>query len=188
MVVIGGSAGGLDALSIILELLPEAFNIPVLIVLHRGTDPDNELVPVVQNRTHLHVVEPNDKEEIRPGHIYIAPPDYHILVNSNQTICLNVDERHCYCRPAIDPLFISASDALGASLTGILLSGSNADGAEGVAYIASNQGRVVIQDPRDASFRAMPEAGIDRLSDPLWHGLYKVIPLAGIAKEISKKR
>ena len=159
-VVIGASAGGVAALFQVLGTLPSAFAIPVLCVLHLPDDRQSQLAGVMQRRLHRPVCEARDKERIRSGQIYVAGPGYHLSVERDLTLSLSQEEPVHFSRPAIDFLFISAADAYGDSLLGVLLTGANEDGARGLAYIKNNGGRTIVQDPRDAQVALMPEAAL----------------------------
>lgn len=159
-VVIGASAGGVAALFQVLGTLPSAFAIPVLCVLHLPDDRHSQLAGVLQRRLHRPVCEARDKERIRSGQIYVAGPGYHLSVERDLTLSLSQEEPVHFSRPAIDFLFISAADAYGDGLLGVLLTGANEDGARGLAYIKNNGGRTIVQDPRDAQVALMPEAAL----------------------------
>lgn len=159
-VVIGASAGGVAALFQVLGALPSAFAIPVLCVLHLPDDRHSQLAGVMQRRLHRPVCEARDKERIRSGEIYVAGPGYHLSVERDLTLSLSQEEPVHFSRPAIDFLFISAADAYGDGLLGVLLTGANEDGARGLAYIKNNGGRTIVQDPRDAQVALMPEAAL----------------------------
>ncbi|MDD2002613.1 MULTISPECIES: chemotaxis protein CheB [Pseudomonas] len=159
-VVIGASAGGVAALFQVLGTLPSAFAIPVLCVLHLPDDRHSQLAGVLQRRLHRPVCEARDKERISGGQIYVAGPGYHLSVERDLTLSLSQEEPVHFSRPAIDFLFISASDAFGDGLLGVLLTGANEDGARGLAYIKNNGGRTIVQDPRDAQVALMPEAAL----------------------------
>lgn len=159
-VVIGASAGGVAALFQVLGTLPSAFAIPVLCVLHLPDDRHSQLAGVLQRRLHRPVCEARDKERISGGQIYVAGPGYHLSVERDLTLSLSQEEPVHFSRPAIDFLFISAADAYGDGLLGVLLTGANEDGARGLAYIKNNGGRTIVQDPRDAQVALMPEAAL----------------------------
>ena len=159
-VVIGASAGGVAVLFQVLGTLPSAFAIPVLCVLHLPDDRHSQLAGVLQRRLHRPVCEARDKERISGGQIYVAGPGYHLSVERDLTLSLSQEEPVHFSRPAIDFLFISAADAYGDSLLGVLLTGANEDGARGLAYIKNNGGRTIVQDPRDAKVALMPEAAL----------------------------
>ncbi|MBV4491920.1 chemotaxis protein CheB [Pseudomonas oryzicola] len=159
-VVIGASAGGVTALFKVLGALPAGFALPVVCVLHLPDDRDSQLAEVLQRRLHRPVCEARDKESLRPGQIYVAGPGYHLSVERDFTLSLSQEPPLHYSRPAIDYLFMSAADAYGAGLLGMLLTGANEDGAAGLAYIKNSGGRTIVQDPRDAQVALMPEAAL----------------------------
>lgn len=159
-VVIGASAGGVAALLQVLGGLPEGFAIPVLCVLHLPDERHSQLASVLQRRIHRPVREARDKEGIAPGLIYVAGPGYHLSVERDLSLSLSQEEPVHFSRPAIDFLFQSATDAYGAGLLGVLLTGANEDGAQGLLQIKNSGGRTVVQDPRDAQVALMPEAAL----------------------------
>ena len=157
LVVIGASLGGLKALASILSELPADFPLPIAIVQHRTRDNGNSLRSILQLISNLTLEEPNDKAEIKPGRVYLAPPNYHLLVEKGH-FALSTDPPVEYSRPSIDVLFESAALAYGASLIGIILTGANRDGARGASLIKHYGGYVIVQDPQTAESPAMPEA------------------------------
>ncbi|HDS1820207.1 TPA: chemotaxis protein CheB [Pseudomonas putida] len=159
-VVIGASAGGVAALFQVLGALPTAFTLPVLCVLHLPDSRHSQLAEVLQRRLHRPVHEACDKERISAGQIYVAGPGYHLSVEHDLTLSLSQEAPVHFSRPAIDFLFMSAADAYGSDLLGVLLTGANEDGAAGLAYINNNGGRTIVQDPRDAQVALMPEAAL----------------------------
>jgi two-component system chemotaxis response regulator CheB len=174
--VIGASAGGVAALFQVLGTLPSAFAIPVLCVLHLPDDRHSQLAGVLQRRLHRPVCEARDKESISSGQIYVAGPGYHLSVERDLTLSLSQEEPVHFSRPAIDFLFISAADAYGDGLLGVLLTGANEDGARGLAYIKNNGGRTIVQDPRDAQVALMPEAALAQ------HQPDHILTLSGIGQ------
>ena len=159
--MIGGSAGGLKALSRVLATLPPDFPSPLLVVLHLSPDSGGRLPLILAGRCALPVKESDDKEPIQGGRVYLAPPNYHLLVELDRTLSLNTDERVCYARPAIDVLFESAAEAFGSALIGVLLSGANHDGTAGLRQIMALGGTTVVQDPITAESSQMPGAAVD---------------------------
>lgn len=158
LIVVGGSAGALDALFELLPALPPGFPIPLGIVLHRSARGPSPLAEVLGARCALPVHEVDDKQPIRPGAVYLGPPDYHLLVDEGPTFSLSRDELVHFSRPSIDVLFESAAATLGRRVVGVVLSGANADGAAGLAAICNAGGQGVIQAFADAAVVAMPEA------------------------------
>jgi two-component system chemotaxis response regulator CheB len=163
LIVIGCSLGGMRALQIILSRLDRGFCIPIVVAQHRHKKSNEGLPAYFRRETDLKVVDANDKQWIEPGHVYLAPADYHLLIERNGTrgeLSLSVDERAHYSRPSIDVLFESAADAYRDRLVGIVLTGSNDDGAQGAARIKARGGIVIAQDPATAEAPAMPRAAI----------------------------
>jgi two-component system, chemotaxis family, protein-glutamate methylesterase/glutaminase len=165
LVVIGGSAGALEALLSLVPALPDELTLPLVVVLHLGYIQKNLVPEILRNVTSRPVVEADDKQPLRAGHIYIAPPNYHLLVERTRTLALSVDEPINFSRPSIDVLFESAADAYGARCVGLLLSGANEDGARGLERIADAGGRAFVQAPVTASQPTMPAAAARRLGD-----------------------
>ncbi|MET0307855.1 MAG: chemotaxis protein CheB [Sphingomonas sp.] len=159
-VVIGASAGAIQALSMLLPELPADFPVPVLIVVHIPTDRSNILAPLFQAKCRMVVREAEDKEPALPGVIYFAPPDYHLLVETDGSLSLSADEPVLYSRPSIDVLFESAADSFGDALVGIVLTGANMDGAKGLKAICDTGGVALIEEPETAYAATMPLAAI----------------------------
>jgi len=159
-IVIGTSAGGVEALTRILPSIPATLAAAILIVIHVPRERPSLLGEIFRAKCKLHVDEAVDKAEIKPGTIYFAPPDYHMLVDRGPQIALSVDEVVQFSRPSIDVLFESAADIYGARLLGVLLTGGNEDGAAGMAYIAQCGGSTILQDPAEAIAAAMPEGAL----------------------------
>lgn len=158
--MIGASWGGLRAVGDLLGSLPERLELAFAVAQHRGTDARRGgLEQLLQLRTPYPVREVGDKEPIEPGHVYVAPPDYHVLVERGY-FTLSVDDRVNYARPSIDVLFESASDAYRERLIGIVLTGANEDGAAGLALIRRRGGVAIVQDPREAEAPTMPTAAL----------------------------
>lgn len=164
-VVIGASAGGIDALLRILPVLPEQFGFSVTVVLHLPDDRDSRLAEVFQQRLPMPVRQADDKMTLAAGTVYFAPPGYHLSVERDFTFSLSQEDPVHFSRPAIDMLMESAADAYGKRLAGILLTGASADGAAGMARIGACGGLTVVQDPGDAEIATMPAAAI-RLRAP----------------------
>jgi two-component system chemotaxis response regulator CheB len=162
-VVIGASAGGVQALLALLADLPRSFRLPLIVVLHLPEGRESQLPEIFQYRLPITVREAVDKESIAPSTLYFACPGYHLSVEMDRTFSLSCEEASHYSRPSIDFLMTSAADAYGASLAGILLTGANADGAIGLARISQQGGVTVVQDPAEAEVATMPEAAIRKL-------------------------
>jgi two-component system chemotaxis response regulator CheB len=180
-VVIGASAGAVDALSRILPELPADFPVPILIVVHVPADRRNILAPLFDAKCRMAVREAEDKEPALAGMIYFAPPDYHLLVEAEGTLSLSTDQPVLHSRPSIDVLFESAADAYGPALIGIILTGANSDGATGLRAIADVGGTVLVEDPSQAYADAMPIAAIKTCNAA------NILPLSGIADYLMKE-
>lgn len=159
-VVIGASAGAVQALSQILPHLPGNFPLPIFVVVHVPPRRDNALVQLLAAKCALQVKEAEDKEMVLGGMIYMAPANYHLLVEADGTIALSSEEPVNHSRPAIDVLFETAADAYGTGLAGIVLTGANHDGAAGLSCVAAHGGLAIVQDPATAEIATMPEAAI----------------------------
>jgi len=160
VLIIGGSAGSLDVLMKILPGLKVLNDFAMVIVLHRKSAEDSTLEELIAVKTSVPVKEVEDKIPLLPGSIYIAPSDYHLLFEKNGLLSLDTSEKINYSRPSIDVSFESAADAYGNSLIGILLSGANSDGTEGLKAIKNTGGKTVVQDPKDADIPFMPQNAI----------------------------
>ncbi len=165
VVVMGASAGAVEAMGAILPRLPRSFPIPIVVVVHLPAERPSGLRALFGPRCNLPVREAEDKIAIRGGSITFAPPDYHVLIERDKTLALSVDEPVNYSRPSIDVLFESAAEAIGAATLGVLLTGASSDGARGLKRITEAGGVAVVQDPARASSPAMPTAAI-ALSQP----------------------
>jgi two-component system chemotaxis response regulator CheB len=174
IVVIGTSYGGLSALQILLPALSEDFPLPVVIVQHRRKDNDDGLCDFLRKRSHLPLGEPNDKEAIEPGRVYLAPRDYHLLIDQG-SFALSTDSPVIHARPSIDVLFESAADAYRERAIGVVLTGANRDGGIGLARIKAQGGLAIVQDPETAESPAMPRAAIAATE------VDRVLPLSEIA-------
>jgi two-component system chemotaxis response regulator CheB len=160
-VVIGGSAGAIEALSVILTTLPVGYPLAVLIVVHLPPDTKSALAELFSVKCRVEVKEAEDKELIRPGVVYFAPPNYHLLVETDGAVSLSCDDPVLYSRPSIDVLFESAADAYGAELIGIILTGANSDGAKGLRRVSEAGGMAIAQNPNTAEVGTMPAAAIE---------------------------
>jgi two-component system chemotaxis response regulator CheB len=149
-VVIGASAGGIEALTALLPALSPGLRPPVFIVLHLPRDRPSVLVEIFARKCAVPVREAEDKETVAPGTVYFAPPDYHLLVDRGPQLCLSADDPVHHSRPSIDVLFESAAEVHADRLLGILLSGANEDGAAGLAAIHDAGGITIVQCPQTA--------------------------------------
>jgi two-component system chemotaxis response regulator CheB len=161
-IVIGGSSGALDALAVVLPALPSDAAVPIAIVVHLPPTRPSHLAQVLGTRTSLPVREAEDKEPLAPGVVYVAPPNYHLLIERGGTFALSDDELLNFSRPSIDVLFESAAEAYGERLAAVVLSGANADGAGGLAAVKRAGGLTLVQAPDEAEVHVMPDAAIAR--------------------------
>ncbi len=159
-IVIGASAGGLDALKAIATQLPADFTLPIAVVLHLHRNTKNELIALLKREVRLTVKYAEDKEKLKHGCLYLAPPDYHLLMEDDRTLSLSVDEPVNYSRPSIDVLFESAADAFGKHVIGIILTGANSDGSLGLKRIKERGGTAIVENPQSAQYPEMPLAAI----------------------------
>lgn len=160
VIAIGTSWGGLNALGRLLEGIPAEVEPAIVIAQHRAADSNRGVLEsLLQRHSERPVSEPHDKEPVEASHVYVAPPDYHLLVDGNR-FALSLDERVQYARPSIDVLFESVAESYRDRAVGIILTGANADGAAGLAAIKRNGGVGIVQDPQTATRRTMPEAAI----------------------------
>ncbi|MDN3237111.1 MULTISPECIES: chemotaxis protein CheB [Pseudomonas] len=159
-IVVGASAGGLQALSVLLVGLVETFRLPIVVVVHMPEDKDSKLAEIFRLRLEIDVKEADEKEPLHPGTLYFAPPGYHLLIEQDKTLSLSREERVHFSRPSIDVLFESAADVFGEHLCGVLLTGANEDGAAGLRAIHRAGGLTVVQDPAEAFVPTMPEAAL----------------------------
>lgn len=163
VVVLGVSAGGLEALCQILKGLPERFGFALILVQHRSRDSD-ALCDVLQNCAGMAVQEAVDKEAIESGKVYLAPADYHLMVDDGH-FALSVDAPEFYSRPSIDLTFESVADAYGERAVGVVLTGANRDGARGLARIVARGGHALVQDPSTAEVPVMPQAALQEVPE-----------------------
>ena len=164
-IVVGASAGALDALSVILPALPADFALPLFIVVHVPAARDSMLATLFDAKCALPVREAEDKEPIYGGTIYFAPPDYHLLIETEKTLALSSDEPVLFSRPSIDVLFESAAEVYGPDLIAVVLTGANQDAARGAKAVVDAGGIAIIQKPEDAFAPMMPEAAMAMCPD-----------------------
>lgn len=190
-IVIGASLGGLHALEVLLAGLPKNFTVPVAIAQHRHKNSDGSLSAVLQGQCALPITEVEDKDTIMPGRVYLAPADYHLLVEEGQTkwdrqgeyrtsvptLSLSTDAPVLYARPSIDVLFESAADAYGKKVIGVILTGASNDGSQGLAKIKANGGLTIVQEPSTASCATMPKAAIASVAVDWILPLNEIAPL-----------
>ena len=180
VVVVGGSWGGLDALGQVVPLLDRACSAAFVVALHRAPNaPEGALVSYLQCRTRIPVREADDKDDLLPGHLYVAPADYHLLVEHGRLI-LSIDAPVHFSRPSIDVLFHTAADAYGAGTVAVVLSGANDDGCQGLLHVKRRGGSALVQDPSSAVRREMPDAAIATGAAD------QVLPLDRLAEAINR--
>ena len=161
LIAVGTSLGGFNALTRLLGSLPERFPVPIVIVQHRTVSPaGGGLARLLQDHTPLSIVEAEDKMTVEPGVVYLAPADYHLMIEAPGLLALSTDEPVRAARPSIDVLFQTAADAYRHALVGVLLTGASADGAEGLAMVKRYGGRAIVEDPSTAECRTMPAAAL----------------------------
>ena len=179
-VVIGASSGGIEALCQVFAALPADFPVPILVVQHTGAESARGLCEAFGHAGPLPAVEAEPRQPVLAGCIYVAPPDYHLLVEPGPRLALSVDEKVCHVRPSADVLFESAADVWRDRLVGVILTGANGDGALGLAAVRSRRGVAIVQDPEEAQMREMPEAALQAC------GADHVVTLAEIAPLLSE--
>lgn len=178
LIVVGASWGGLDALTTIVRDIPPDFAAPVVIVQHRGSDAESFLSGLLQQWTGRRVGEPEDKEPIEAGHIYVAPASYHLLIEPGHfSLTTEAPVRHS--RPSIDVMFGSAAHAYGERLIGVVLTGANEDGSRGLQCVWEYGGYSIVQDPETAEVSTMPAAALRRVPQAV------KLPLSGIARHVA---
>lgn len=159
-VIIGGSAGSFQVVTKILSSLSDKFPIPVLLCLHRLKHVRSGFVEALSLKSNIPIEEPNDKDQLKPGRAYLAPANYHMYVELANRIALSTEASVNHSRPAIDLSFITASNAYRDNLIGIILSGANRDGAQGLKSVADRGGLTIVQDPAECEVKTMTESAI----------------------------
>ncbi|MDY3559859.1 chemotaxis protein CheB [Gemmata sp. JC673] len=159
-VVIGASAGAVDALSAVLPALPKGYPLPVMVVVHLPPDKKSVMAELFRGKCAVDVREADDKEPLTGGTVYFAPPDYHLLVEPDRRLSLSSEEQVHFSRPSVDVLFESAADVFGPGLVGVVLTGANADGARGLRAVLAAGGIGLVQAPTTAAATAMPLAAL----------------------------
>jgi two-component system, chemotaxis family, protein-glutamate methylesterase/glutaminase len=182
--VIGASAGAVDALSLLLPVVPKDARVPVVIVVHLPPNRPSLLAELFASRCAARVREPEDKEPVAAGTVWFAPSNYHLLIERDRTFSMSVDEPIRFSRPSIDVLFESAAEAFGSSLCGFVLTGANDDGSRGARAIREAGGIVVVQDPRTAEAKQMPSAAIALAKPQLIASLPELAQLLRQATEV----
>ncbi|WP_228452028.1 chemotaxis protein CheB [Chryseobacterium sp. G0186] len=181
LIVIGGSAGSLQVIIEMIKNLDNKIQIPIILVIHRKAQSGDVLRTLLQQFTRIAVVEVEDKTELEENKIYIVPADYHLLFENNKNMSLDSSEKMNYSRPSIDVTFRSAAEIYGENVIGVLLSGANADGVEGLGYIKKHHGKVWIQDPETAEVEYMPRHAIEEIDYDL---IITPATLAGYIKQL----
>lgn len=174
-VAIGVSSGGMQALKLILGQLPADFPLPLLVVQHISPDAGDGLARLLDELCAIRVKEADEQDKICPATAYLAPANYHMLVDKNGILELSADPPVSYARPSIDVLFESAAEAYGPALIGVVLTGANSDGSAGLRTVKQRGGVAIVQDPEDAAAKPMPLAALAATA------VDHVVPLAGIA-------
>lgn len=159
-IVVGASAGGVEALLNIFTPLRKGFSLPVLVVLHLPDERNSQLAQVFRHRLAIPVEEARDKQDICPGTLYVATPGYHLSIEADRSLSLSLEAPVHHSRPSIDVLFESAADVYGPGLLAVVLTGANSDGARGLARVKELGGITVVQDPKEAQVSTMPEAAL----------------------------
>lgn len=186
--VVGASWGGLAALGELVKSLPQDFALPLAVVQHRSKQADDLLAKILQDMTPLRVVDVEDKEPIEPGTVYIAPANYHMLVDDGH-FTLTTDPLVRFSRPSIDVTFVSAGDAYPGATLGVILTGANDDGSRGLRHIVNRGGKAIVQDPETAESGTMPKAALRAVPEAEVLALKKIGPrLVSLATPAAKKQ
>lgn len=160
VIVIGVSTGGTNALKTILSVLPSEFALSIIIVIHRHKDTNGCLERLLNNECKMYVKQADEKEEVKAGTVYVAPPNYHLLIEDDCTFSMSVEGTVNYARPSVDVFFESAAYVYGQSLVGIILTGANRDGSQGLKKIKERGGLAIVQTPETSEVEDMPRAAI----------------------------
>ena len=175
VVIVGGSAGSLEVLMKVLPQLTPMSKFALVFVLHRKSAEDSTLEELISMKTVVPVRQVEDKTPLLPGFIYVAPSDYHLLFETHHQLSLDTSEKVNYSRPSIDVSFESAAEVYGPQLTGILLSGANSDGTNGLKVIKQQGGTVVIQDPATAEMPYMPRTALENVTPDFVLGVEELL-------------
>ena len=176
-IVIGVSSGGMKAMKIMFSHLPKGFKTPIIIVQHISAHSDSQWIQLLNDTYNVDIKEADEKEKIENGKVYFAPPNYHLLIEKDKTFSLTIDERVNYARPSIDVLFESAAEAYKNKLIGIILTGSNSDGTNGIKRIQECGGLAIVQDPKTAEATYMPISAISAIQPDYILSLEDIIKL-----------
>jgi len=160
-VIIGGSAGSFRVITKILQSLPKNYPLPVLLNLHRLKHVRSGFVEALSIKSNIPVIEPYDKDTIKPGNAYLAPSNYHMYVELNKKVALSTEEPVNHSRPSIDLSFITAAQTYNRNLLGIILSGANKDGAYGLKKLKDAGGTAIVQDPKECEVATMTNAALN---------------------------
>lgn len=162
VIAIGGSAGSLPVVMAILKALPRKFNYSVILVIHRLKNVSSEMERILADGSDQQIREPEDKEPIKPGVVYLAPQNYHLQIEADRTFSLDYSELVNYSRPSIDVTFECVATVFKENVVGVLLSGANADGAAGLDMIIRKGGVGIVQDPASAEYKLMPQSALQK--------------------------
>lgn len=176
-IVMGVSSGGMNAMRVMFSQLPKHFNTPIIIVQHVGIHSDNKWIEIINKDCHLNVKEADEKEKIEKGNIYIAPPNYHLLVEKDKTFSLSIEDKVNFARPAIDILFETAAEAYRDKLIGVIMTGSNHDGTMGMTRIKELGGMTIAEDPKTANSPYMPASAIAAMQPEYIVSLENIVDL-----------
>jgi two-component system chemotaxis response regulator CheB len=187
-VAIGASAGGVEALSVLLPALPRDMNAAVFVVLHIPRERPSLLVQLFQPKCRVKVSEAIDKAPIEPGTVYFAPPDYHLLIDRGPSLALSADELVNFSRPSVDVLFESAADVYKDHLLGMILTGASHDGAAGLNAVAAAGGLTIVQDPDTAEVRVMADAAVRLRAPSLTLSLPAIAQLLGTLDRVGDRQ
>ena len=179
IIVLGTSWGGLNAVRVILDGLSTGIGLPIIVVQHRHRDSDGLLAELLQDVTPMPVAEVEDKDRVEPGRVFIAPPNYHLLIDDGH-FALSTEEAVRFSRPSIDVTFTSAADEYGRAAIGVVLTGANDDGARGLRRIADRGGLAIVEDPATAEIATMPAAALRAVPTAT------VLPVAEIAPHLCR--
>lgn len=163
LVTIGTSLGGFEALAVVLGSVPKTFPVPIAVVQHRSSEDSDGIVPLLSIRSAMPVVEVEDKQMLKPGYVFLCPPNYHMLIEGDH-LALSTDMPVMHARPSIDVLFESAGESFGPDVIAVLLTGMSRDGSAGVAKVKQCGGLVIVQDPATAAGSTMPQSAISTVN------------------------
>jgi len=186
-VVVGVSMGGVEALQVLFGGLPAHFPLPILVVHHISPNAGSDLANLFNSHTELHVKEADEEELILPGTVYLAPANYHLLIERDCRIALSTDPHVNFSRPSVDVLFESAANVFGPALVGIILTGANSDGSRGLKMIKEKGGLAIIQDPADAQTDNMPRSALAAVKADHVLPLKQIAPLICRLAQVERK-